>query len=122
MVVPPGSWVIEMDGEAVVVARVVIVVAVAFAVAGAASASAATALMPDLGMAKLSTVTVDTTTIPGHRLLRYTAVTVNIGKGRLEVRGSRPDTSNQMTMKTADLQHGRRPHRQRDLDRDAVRG
>ena len=81
------------------VARVVIVVALAFAVAGAAPASGATALMPDLGMAKLSTVTLDTTTIPGHRLLRYTAVMVNIGKGRLEVRGSRPSTSSQMTVK-----------------------
>ena len=81
------------------VARVVIVVALAFAVAGAAPASGATALMPDLGMAKLSTVTLDTTTIPGHRLLRYTAVMVNIGAGRLEVRGSRPDTSSQMTVK-----------------------
>ena len=81
------------------VARVVIVVALAFAVAGAAPASGAAALMPDLGMAKLSTVTLDTTTIPGHRLLRYTAVMVNIGKGRLEVRGSRPNTSSQMTVK-----------------------
>ena len=36
---------------------------------------------------------------PGHRLLRYTAVMVNIGAGRLEVRGSRPDTFSQMTVK-----------------------
>src|SRR3954454_7174876 len=55
--------------------------------------------MPDLGMAKLSTVTLDTTTIPGHRLLRYTAVMVNIGPGRLELRGSRLDTSSQLTVK-----------------------
>jgi len=48
-----------------VIARVVIVVALALVVAGAAPASAATALMPDLGMAKLSTVTLDTTTMPG---------------------------------------------------------
>jgi hypothetical protein len=82
-----------------VIARVVIVVALAFVVAGAAPASGATALMPDLGMAKLSTVTLDTTTMPGHRLLRYTAVMVNIGAGRLEVRGTRPDTSSQMTVK-----------------------
>ena len=88
------------------VARVVIVVALAFAVAGAAPASGATALMPDLGMAKLSTVTLDTTTIPGHRLLRYTAVMVNIGKGRLEVRGSRPNTSSQMTVTQRELFFG----------------
>ena len=59
----------------------------------AAPASNAINLAPDLGMAKLSTVTLDTTTLPGHRLLRYTAVMVNIGAGRLEVRGTRPDTS-----------------------------
>ena len=81
------------------IARVVIAVALAFVVAGAAPASAATALLPDLGMAKLSTVTLDTTTMPGHRLLRYTAVMVNIGAGRLEVRGSRPDTFSQMTVR-----------------------
>ena len=81
------------------IARVVIAVALGFVVAGAAPASGATALMPDLGMAKLSTVTIDTTTMPGHRLLRYTAVMVNIGAGRLEVRGSRPDTTSPMTVK-----------------------
>jgi hypothetical protein len=49
-------------------------------------------------MAKLSTVTLDTTTLPGRRLLRYTAVMVNAGQGSPEVRGSRPDTANQMTV------------------------
>jgi hypothetical protein len=66
--------------------------------AQAPAAGGAETLLPDLGMAKLSTVTLDTTTMPGHRLLRYTAVMVNIGAGPLEVRGSRPDTSSSMTV------------------------
>jgi hypothetical protein len=58
-----------------------------------ASSAAASSQPPDLGMAKLSTITIDTTTMPGHRLLRYTAVMVNVGAGPLELSGSRPDTS-----------------------------
>src|ERR687887_342739 len=61
--------------------------------AAAAPGAAASSLLPDLGMAKLSTITIDTTTMPGHRLLRYTAVMVNVGAGPLELVGSRPDTS-----------------------------
>lgn len=57
------------------------------------SASAATQLLPDLGMAPVTTVTIDTTTIPGHRLLRYEARIVNVGAGAFEADGSRPDTS-----------------------------
>ncbi len=63
-----------------------------------ANASAATQLLPDLGMAKLSTVKIDTTTMPGHRLLRYTAKMVNVGAGALQVNGTRPDTSSSMTV------------------------
>lgn len=81
------------------VARVAIVVALAFGAAGAAPAAGAQALLPDLGMAKLSIIRIDTTTMPGHKLLRYTAVMANVGAGRLEVRGSRPDTSSQMTVR-----------------------
>jgi hypothetical protein len=72
------------------------VLVVAFS--GAVPAAGAQAVLPDLGMAKLSTITIDTATMPGHRLLRYTAVMVNIGTGALEVRGTRPDTSSQMTV------------------------
>jgi hypothetical protein len=57
------------------------------------SSAAAATQPPDLGMAKLSTITIDTTTMPGHRLLRYTAVMVNVGAGPLVLVGSRPDTS-----------------------------
>jgi hypothetical protein len=65
---------------------------------GSAPAVGADALLPDMAMAKLSTVRLDTTTMPGHRLLRYTAVMVDIGAGPLEVRGTRPDTSHSMTV------------------------
>ena len=56
-------------------------------------ASAATPVLPDLRMAKLTTIRLDTTTIPGSRLLRYTTEIVNVGVGPFETRGKRPDTS-----------------------------
>ena len=61
--------------------------------AAVAPAAGATLRPPDLGMAKLSTISIDTTTRPGRRLLRYTAVMVDVGAGPLELIGSRPDTS-----------------------------
>lgn len=78
--------------------RILAITVLAFGLVGAAPAGGAQAVLPDMGMAKLSTVTLDTTTLPGHRLLRYTAVMVNVGQGSLEVRGSRPDTASQMTV------------------------
>jgi hypothetical protein len=78
--------------------RILAIALLVFGLAGTVPAGGAQTALPDLGMAKLSTVTLDTTTLPGHRLLRYTAVMVNIGQGRLEVRGGRPDTASQMTV------------------------
>lgn len=57
------------------------------------SASAATQLLPDMRIAKLTTIKQDTTTIPGHRLLRFTATIVNVGAGPVELTGTRPDTA-----------------------------
>jgi hypothetical protein len=57
------------------------------------AAAAAADRLPDLGMAQLSDFSIDTTTIPGHRLLRFTTVIVNIGVGPFETIGSRSDTS-----------------------------
>jgi hypothetical protein len=68
------------------------------AFSGAVPAAGAQAVLPDMGMMKLSTITIDTSTLPGHKLLRYTATMVNIGQGALEVRGSRPDTSHSMSV------------------------
>jgi hypothetical protein len=49
--------------------------------------------LPDLGMAPLRNFSIDTSTMSGHRLLRYTTVIVNVGAGPFEVHGHRPDTS-----------------------------
>jgi hypothetical protein len=46
-------------------------------------------LLPDLGMATMKTVYIDTSTIPGHRLLRYDAFLANVGAGPFEVAGHR---------------------------------
>jgi Lysyl oxidase len=48
---------------------------------------------PDLGMARVSSFSIDTTTMPGHKLLRFTGVIANVGAGAFEVYGSRPSTS-----------------------------
>ena len=44
-------------------------------------------------MTSLRSFHIDTTTMPGHTLLRFTTESVNIGAGPLELRGSRPNTS-----------------------------
>jgi Lysyl oxidase len=54
---------------------------------------AATDRLPDLGMAPLTDLRIDTSTIPGRRLLRFTTVIVNVGEGPFETIGSRLDTS-----------------------------
>jgi hypothetical protein len=61
--------------------------------AAAAPSMAATQRLPDLGMARLSTIYIDKTTMPGHKLLRYTAVMVNVGAGPFELVGTRSSTS-----------------------------
>jgi hypothetical protein len=50
-------------------------------------------LLPDLGMARGSTVTVDTGTFPGRRLLRYESTLVNVGARPFELTGLRADRS-----------------------------
>lgn len=54
-------------------------------------ARAATDRLPDLGMARVRDLSIDTTTLPGHRLLRFTTIIVNIGAGPFETIGSRHD-------------------------------
>lgn len=49
--------------------------------------------LPDLGMARLTDFTVDTSTTPGRSLLRYTATIVNTGAGKFELTGSRSSTT-----------------------------
>jgi hypothetical protein len=62
-------------------------------VGAAPPASSSTVQLPDLRMAKLTNIKLDTTTLPGHRLLRYTAQLVNTGTGPFEAHGLRSDTS-----------------------------
>jgi hypothetical protein len=57
------------------------------------AASRSADLLPDQAMTSLRGFHVDTTEMPGHTLLRFTAESVNIGAGPLELRGSRPNTS-----------------------------
>jgi hypothetical protein len=64
------------------------------------AAKAAGDRLPDLGMARLRDLSIDTTTVPGRRLLRFTTIIVNIGAGPFETIGSRPTTSTaQMAVK-----------------------
>lgn len=58
---------------------------------------APTALLPDLGMRGVTEVSLDTTSTPGTKKLRFTAIVVNAGAGRLEVTGERTDTTSDMT-------------------------
>jgi Lysyl oxidase len=62
-------------------------------IVGEGPATAVSGRLPDLRIAKLTTIKQDTTTIPGHRLLRYTSTIVNVGVGHVEVEGTRPDTA-----------------------------
>jgi hypothetical protein len=61
-----------------------------------ASAAFATDYLPDLGMAHPSDLRI--TNSNGRKLLRYTAIVVNVGTGPFEVHGARPDTSSPMTV------------------------
>lgn len=48
--------------------------------------------LPDLAMSRLRDFSIDTTSIPGKRLLRFASVIVNIGDGPFYITGSRADT------------------------------
>jgi len=54
-------------------------------------ASAASDRLPDLAMAKLRHI--GTKTVDGRRLLRFSAIIVNVGVGPFELRSQRPDTN-----------------------------
>lgn len=58
---------------------------------GPVQAAGAADRLPDLGMGRLQNFYIDTSTIPGHRLLRYATVIANVGNGPFEVHGFRPN-------------------------------
>lgn len=71
----------------------------AFFVTSAIPAGAASDALPDLQMAKIVDIRVDSTSMTGKRLLRFTTDIVNLGQGPFEVTGQRPDTAtSQMTV------------------------
>lgn len=70
--------------------------AVAIALALPAPAALAGDYLPDLGMAHPSDLKVQKS--GGRKLLRYTAIIVNVGIGAFEVHGDRLDTSSSMTV------------------------
>jgi Lysyl oxidase len=53
----------------------------------------ASPVLPDLRMRTVSKVAIDESSIPGHKLLRYTTRIVNAGVGPFEVTASRPSTN-----------------------------
>jgi len=60
---------------------------------GSVPSSAATPQLPDLGMATITGVRMDETTMPGHKLVRYDSKIINIGSGPFELVGTRASTS-----------------------------
>jgi hypothetical protein len=67
------------------------------AVVAGVDATAAVPALPDLGMARLTDLTVTTTT-GGRQQLRFSSTVVNVGAGPFLVVGSRPDTNAEFTL------------------------
>ena len=80
-------------GVALVGVMVLLVSSSSAALMPSSSAASGADRLPDEAMTNLRSFHIDTTTMPGHTLLRFTTESVNIGAGPLELRGSRPNTS-----------------------------
>jgi hypothetical protein len=63
-----------------------------------ARASAATLATPHLRNGKLSDIRIDTSTLSGRRLLRYTTKIYNVGAGAFELQGTRSSTTSPWTV------------------------
>jgi hypothetical protein len=81
------------------------ILVVVLAVAASKPAGAATDVLPDLRMARLQNLQLKTCAdssgdcdFAGQRQLRFDSIIVNVGAGRFEARGSRPNTSSSMTV------------------------
>ena len=77
--------------QRIIVLALALALALPLAVLGAYAtpAGAATDRLPDLAMARLTQIQIQNTN--GHRLLRFTTTIVNVGAGKFELRGSRPN-------------------------------
>ncbi|MGH2445549.1 MAG: lysyl oxidase family protein [Candidatus Limnocylindria bacterium] len=71
-------------------------VAVGMSLARPQPASGGTALLPDLAMAPVDDFRIEW--VGGRRLLRFTAMMVNVGDGHFELRGGRTSTAQPMSM------------------------
>jgi Lysyl oxidase len=78
--------------------RLICLVGVAGAVVISSSGTAVAAVdrVPDLGVAQLRDLTVESQS-NGTKLLRYTTILANVGAGPFELRASRPNTSSDFT-------------------------
>lgn len=56
-------------------------------------AQTASQQLPDLGMARLTNLSIDTNTVRGRKVLRFDATIKNVGAGPFEVQGKRDSTS-----------------------------
>ncbi len=74
-----------------------VLVAAGTSVATARPATASSGLQPDLAMAPLGEFRIEV--VNGRRLLRFTAMMVNVGEGHFELRGSRAGTAEPMHMR-----------------------
>jgi hypothetical protein len=70
-----------------------VAVAAVLALGRPPTAGAAVDRLPDLGMARLGDLSIDTATLPGRRLLRFSTVIVNVGAGPFETIGRRSSTT-----------------------------
>jgi hypothetical protein len=66
--------------------------------AGSKPAGAASDVLPDLRMAELQDLQIQSTT-DGRKLLRFDSIVVNVGDGAFEVIGRRPDTTSKMKVR-----------------------
>ncbi|MEY2566661.1 MAG: hypothetical protein QOE35_1190 [Actinomycetota bacterium] len=78
------------------VAPVVVVLLASLTLFGGTGAAEATPL-PDLGMAPIRDVRIETLA-DGHKVLRFTSEVVNVGSAPFEVRGSRPNAATTTNM------------------------
>lgn len=61
-------------------------------------AQTTTQQLPDLGMARIANMSVDTSTVPGKKVLRFDATIKNVGAGPFELLGNRTSTSSPWTV------------------------
>jgi hypothetical protein len=83
-----------------------------------APVEASTEALPDLAMAPLKDFRIQW--VNGRRMLRFTAMMVNIGDGHFELRGSRPTTSLPMVMRQVIFTDSTRQTIAREITTNAV--